>query len=241
MAALPDDRGAGPGPAAPTKSAPSTPASLTDAQVVRRCAPQLQKYADLPMYAVGRASRLRLSHPERHYAPGDVVSITDRRGTWNPMLCLLPEPGQEDAPVPFEAFQPKVGDPALIAEVCSELMRPDPTVDPATRLPAPGSGPTPDLRGADVDAVSGAGQVVSALLSAGSESWQCTLSPLDWDSGVTGVEPAGRGLANVAINGSTTGSSNKSIVAENASYYYGAGMAAPRGGPTRDRARWAPD
>ena len=60
--------------------------------------------------------------------------------------------------MPFEAFQPKGGDPALIAEVCSELMRPDPTVDPATRLPAPGSGPTPDLRGADVDAVSGAGQ-----------------------------------------------------------------------------------
>ena len=222
-AALPDERGAEPGPAAPTRSAPPTTAPLTDAQVVRRCTPQLQKYAAFPMYAVGPPARMRLSHPERDYSPGDVVSVSDRRGTWNPMLCLLPEPGREDAPVAFEAFQPRPDEPALIAEVCSELMRPDPTVDPTTGLPAPGSGPTPDLRGAHVDAVSGAGQVVSALLSLGSDSWQCALSPLDWDSGVTGIDSAGRGLANVGINGSTTGSSNKSIVAEDASYYYAAG------------------
>jgi hypothetical protein len=222
-AALPDERGAGPGPAAPTSGPPSTDAPLTEAQVVRRCAPQLQKYAAFPMYAGPAAARLRLSHPERVYTPGDVVAVQDGRGTGNPMLCLLPEPGREQEPVPFETFQPGADDAALISEICSEIFVPDPVFDPRTNDLTPGTGPTPDLRGTDVEAVSSAGPVVVALLGRGRLTWQCSLSPVTWDAGITEVTAAGRGFANASGNGSTTGGANKSIVQETASYYYGAG------------------
>jgi hypothetical protein len=196
---------------------------LSDAQVVRRCAPQLRKYADLPMYVVGPANRLELSHPERHYVPGDVVSVRDRNGAGNPMLCLLPGAGAVQETVPFEAFEPGADEPARIAEVCSEVFVPNPVLDPQANTLTPGTDPTPDLRGAKVEAVSTAGAVLVALLSRGRMSWQCSLSPLSWDAGITEVTGPGRGFANASGSGSTTGGSNKSVVDETASYYYAAG------------------
>ena len=109
-AALPDERGAG----ARTRCADAERARrrlppLTDAQVVRRCAPQLQKYADLP--DVRR-------RPARPGCGSATPSATTPRATWSPSptgaapgtrcCACCPSPGSEDAPVPFEAFQPKV-------------------------------------------------------------------------------------------------------------------------------------
>ena len=226
-AALPGGDGE-PAPTAPT--ATTSPSRSTDAappvpesQVVARCRPQLAKYADYPMYDAGPGVRWRPAHPDRDYTAGDVVALQDRGGLGNPVLCLLPEAGHADDPVPFTAFEPAADDTRLIRQLCAENLLPQPQFDPDSGEVSPGTGPVPDLRGARVVTSTRQGPVVAALLDLDGRPWSCFLSPVTWDAGLTSVGGAGVGLRNVSVEGATTGGSNKSIVDEAASWYLGAG------------------
>ncbi|GAA4675017.1 hypothetical protein [Nocardioides nanhaiensis] len=211
----------------PATAAPDEPAGLPAAEVVRRCEPQLAKYRELPMYSQGRHV---VAHP-RSYEPGDVVALDSRDGNGNPVLCVVPEAGAEDEPVPFERFLPDAEDRLEVAEVCAEVNQPTPP--PSWFLPRrfrqtdDDEQPTwTDLRTAKVTRVDQEGVVTTAVLERGAQAWQCTLSPASWDVGLTEVQPTVRGP--VYLTGSATGASGKSIVAEEATWYTAAGLTDPR-------------
>jgi hypothetical protein len=209
--------GSAPGPATPappSNQAPSKaaePTALSDAEIVRRCEPQLQKYFDYPMYA---PEEWRVAH-DREYGVGDLVQLEAGKFGSNPVLCVIPEKGQEQQEVPFTRFVADADEPGWLAELCSEsfssAMRGERWVD---------------LRGADVVATDGDQDVTVALLRLGNRHFACSISSPTWDSGLTDVYVTGPG--DVYFNGSTTGSSNKSIVDGSASYYTGAGLTDPR-------------
>lgn len=230
-AALPDDRTApatsGDNQGAHSGDDATTPASLDDSEVVRRCLPQLAKYDELPMYAdtaelgVADWSVVRA----RDYSPGDVVALRVRQGGSNPVLCVVPESGQEADPVPFTALDPVASDPARVAELCSERFLPQTTYDPVSgdfEEPT-GKSRLPDLRDAEVAAIDSVGPVVEALLVQGGKEYACALAPVTWDAGPSGVGRATARSYRVSADGSATGASAKSITDEDASYYYAAG------------------
>jgi len=205
--------GSAPGPATPappSNQAPSKaaePTALSDAEIVRRCEPQLEKYFDYPMYS---PERWRVAH-DREYAVGDLVQLEAGRFRSNPVLCVVPDPGQEQQEVPFTRFAASADEPGRLAELCSE------SFSSAMR-----GQEWADLRGAEVVAADGDQDVTVALLRLGNDYHTCSISSPTWDSGLTDVYATGRG--DVYLNGATTGSSNKSIVDEAASYYTGAGL-----------------
>jgi len=203
-------RPATPAPPAPPASSKAAEAkTVPDDEIVRRCQPQLEKYFDYPMY---RPERWRVAH-DRDYVVGDVVQLDghSRMGS-NPVLCEIPEEGREQRDVPFSRFMADGSDPARLTELCSEsaLNRRE---------------TFPDLRGGQVLAVDGDADVTVSLIAAGGQTFACVLSSPTWDAGLTDVYAWGRG--DVFLNGSTTGSSNKSIVDGPASYYTGAGLTDP--------------
>lgn len=227
----------GSSPAPPSDPAPSRVAEpadsakttvLPDAEIVRRCEPQLQKYYDYPMY---QPERWRVAH-DRDYVVGDVVQLDggSRMGS-NPVLCEIPEEGKEQREVPFDRFMADGSDPARLTELCSEtaLNSSDSVAVGGSQSLPPEvdarSESIPDLRGGQVLAVDGDADVTVALIGLGGQHFACVLSSLTWDAGLTDVHGSGRG--DVYLNGGTTGSTNKSIVDGPASYYTGAGLTDP--------------
>ncbi|KRF11437.1 hypothetical protein ASG90_16940 [Nocardioides sp. Soil797] len=203
-----------------TRTSAST--TLAASEVVRRCMPQLAKYAELPMYdapdqfpakewGVVRA---------RAYGPGDLVALQTRTGQGNPVLCVVPEKGHENDPVPFTDLDPDAARPARIAEQCSEMLLPaaDPEQDRV-----PGRSRLPDLRGATVTAIDSDGPVVEALLTKGDTEYSCALSPMTWDAGPSGVGSTAHDGYEFWTEASMTGPAGKSITKENATYYWAAG------------------
>lgn len=201
--------------------APTPAAALSDHEVVRRCRPQLEKYYALPQHGRGD---WQVAH-DRAYRAGDVVLLhepgtTDMGGGLvvasgpNPVLCQVPAAGEEQVAVPFEAFTPDPTDPVRLGELCSESWLPDPSAyaDPWT-----------DLRGSELVAVDSAGPTTTALLRAGDGLFGCVLSPVTWDSAITGVGPAAAGSP--YLSGSTTGIKS---TGGPAAYYYGAGLTKQR-------------
>lgn len=209
------------GPTSDPTPAPSDPATstvaqqnvLSDAEIVRRCEPQLEKYFTYPMYA---PERWRIVH-DRNYRVGDVVQLGggDQMSS-NPVLCEIPERGQEGREVPFTRFAASADEPERLAELCAE------TFSSASRGEA-----WADLRDAEVVAADGDQDVTVALLRLGNAHYACSISSPTWDSGLSHVYATARG--DVSLNGATTGSSNKSIVDQTASYYTGAGLTDPQG------------
>lgn len=221
------DRPVAPGGSGTTAAdpVPTTPPApdpvLTDREVVRRCQPQLEKYYALPQYARGD---WQVAH-DRAYRVGDVVLLhepgtTDTGAGFlvptgpNPVLCQVPAEGDEQAAVPVEAFTPDPADPARLSELCSESWLPD---------PSPYATPWTDLRGGQVVAVDSAGPATTALLRVDAGLFACVLSPVTWDSGISGVMTAGAG--SLFLNGSTTGIKSRGGLA---AYYYGAGLTKKR-------------
>jgi hypothetical protein len=202
-------------PALPSSAAPSDVAeqtALPDAEIVRRCEPQLEKYFDYPRYV---PTRWKVAH-DREYAVGDLVQLEAPKFVSNPVLCVIPERGQERQEVPFTRFAASADEPARLAELCSESFASAMRGETRTWV---------DLRGAEVVASDGDQDVTVALLRVGSAYHFCSISSPTWDSGLTDVYAAGRG--DVYLNSATTGSSNKSIVDEAASYYTGGGLTDP--------------
>jgi hypothetical protein len=197
-------------PAATGKTSDPEPAILGDSEIVRRCEAQLQKYFAYPMYA---PSKWKVGH-DREYAVGDLVQLEDGKFGSNPVLCVIPEKGQERQEVPFTRFAGDPGQPEALAELCSESFHSATTGEPWV-----------DLRDAEVLAADGDRDVTVALLRLGDAFYSCSISSPTWDTGLTDIHGSGRG--DVYLNGSTTGSSNKSIVGETASYYTGAGLTDP--------------
>ena len=197
-------------PAATGKADAPEPAGLGDAEILRRCQPQLEKYFDYPMYA---PSTWSVAH-DRPYAVGDLAQLGAGKFRSNPVLCVIPEQGQEQHEVPFSRFTASVAEPGQLAELCSESFSAEMRDERWA-----------DLRGAEVVAADGDQDVTVALLRLGRAYYTCSISSPTWDSGLTDVYATRRG--DVYLNGATTGSSNKSIVDEAASYYTGAGLTDP--------------
>jgi hypothetical protein len=197
-------------PAATGKASEPEPTGLPDSEIVSRCEAQLQKYFAYPMYS---PEKWKVAH-NREYAVGDLVQLEAGKFHSNPVLCVIPEKGQEQQDVPFSRFAADTSQPGGLAELCSEsftsLTRGEQWVD---------------LRGAEVVAADGDGGVTVALLRLGNAYYSCSISPPTWDAGLTDVYATGHG--DIYFNGATTGSSNKSIVGETASYYTGAGLTDP--------------
>jgi hypothetical protein len=197
-------------PAATGKASEPEQPDLRDSEIVRRCEAQLQKYFAYPMYS---PEKWKVAH-DREYAVGDLVQLEAGQFGSNPVLCVIPEKGQEQQDVPFTRFAADTSQPGGLAELCSEsftsLTRGEPWVD---------------LRAAEVVAADGDGDVTVALLRLGNALYSCSISSPTWDAGLTDVSTTGRG--DIYFNGATTGSSNKSIVGEAASYYTGAGLTDP--------------
>jgi hypothetical protein len=212
-----------PAPAAPTATdaAPGPDTEpLSDREVVRRCRPQLAKYAALPQYGDER----RVVAHDRDYRVGDLVLLHSGRTdepvpgvqTWagaNPVLCEVPAAGAEDEPVPFARFDPDPEDEQALLERCAEEFRPAPDAVSTWR----------DLRAGEVRAYDATGPVVTALVALGRRLYSCSLSPIEWDAGPVGIGPAGRGP--IALEGAATGI--KSDAGVPAAYYYGAGTTDP--------------
>lgn len=189
---------------------PPAPAALAHAEIVRRCTPQLDKYFDYPMYA---ESEWKLSH-DRGYAAGDVVSLRGRASETNPVLCVIPEEGQEQQDVPFATLQGAPDRPATeLLELCSE------NYDPSTIGDDPDS--WTDLRDGELLAVTGDPDVTVGLVRAADQLFTCALSSPTWDAGLSEVYPTAPDV--VGLSAGTTGASNKSIVEDEASFYTGAG------------------
>lgn len=222
------DQGTDPDRRTPQSVQPATPDAPVPAdEIVRRCLPQLAKYAANPMYPGlddATAGQLALVHPERSYTPGEVVAVQDRGGNANPAMCLLPEKGQEQDPVPFSAFDPSPQRPERLLQLCSENLGAGFTLDPETHEVVPLDEATPDLRGARITAADSNGPVVAAALRLGNEAYSCFLGPVTWDTGVTEVAGSVRSGYTLHQGFTTSGGSNKSIVDETASWYLGAGM-----------------
>lgn len=212
-----------PAPAAPTATdaAPRLDTEpLSDREVVRRCLPQLATYAALPQYGDER----RVVAHDRDYRVGDLVLLHSGRidepvpgfQTWagaDPVLCEVPAAGAEDEPVPFARFDPDPTDEQALLERCAEEFRPPPDAVDTWR----------DLRAGEVRAYDATGPVVTALVALDRQLYSCSLSPVGWDAGPTGVALAGRGP--IALEGSATGI--KSDAGAPAAYYYGAGTTDP--------------
>lgn len=205
------------------KQSAKTDPVLSDAEVIRRCLPQLKKYDAYPQYdGVGSESAGTWRLPrERAYAPGDLVALQDRNGDLGSVLCIVPEKGDEQDPVPFSDLQPDASRPDWVKEMCSELFLPEPDYDFRTgRTDGFRDENQPDLRNADLLGIDSAGPVVQAMLDKGGRRYACSLSPITWDAGINGVQVAGRDGYQVWMNASATGASAKSIVGEEATYYF---------------------
>jgi hypothetical protein len=232
VAALQTGQGDGAGPA-PTTSPPSSSASrnaeaptLTAAQVVARCRPQLAAYASLPMYT---------QHPDRadwslkpgRYLVGDLVLVDPNDG-YNPEFCRVPATGHEHDRVPLASYTGSATDLDDLTQNCRQLG---------------GSGFSGfTLRGAASGAITAADTVdgvsSAVLVTRGGDPALCTVEPVTWDAGISDVQPFGHGI--VLADG-TTGGGNKSIVDQTASWYLLGGSVSPQaatvelsvqGGPT---------
>lgn len=211
---------AGPGPGITGQ----TDSFLGSGEMVRRCQPQLDKYAAYPMYATHPAKvPWQPVHPDRGYRAGDLVLLRagdppkiDQNGmpaggssyASNPVFCQIPRAGAENAPVPFSAYTATAAQTDRLRQVCSEQAG-------STDQGAPGA-TTPDLRHADVAAADTVGAVTMALLHQGSHFYSCAVTPVTWDAGIAESGTAYPGELSFA--GGTTGASHKSIVTESAAW-----------------------
>ena len=125
VAALQSGHGDGAGPA-PTTSPPTSTAShageaptLTAAQVVARCRPQLAAYSSLPMYT---------QHPDRadwslqpgRYLVGDLVLVDPNDG-YNPEFCRVPASGHERDRVPLASYTGSANNLDDLTQNCRQL------------------------------------------------------------------------------------------------------------------------
>ena len=197
-------------PAATGKASEPEPTGLSDSEIVSRCEAQLQKYFAYPMYS---PAKWKVAH-DREYAVGDLVQLRGRQVRQQPGALRDPGEGAGAAGRAVHPVRRRHQQPGGLAELCSEnftsITRGEPWVD---------------LRGAEVVAADGDGDVTVALLRLGNDYYSCSISSPTWDAGLTDVYTTGRG--DIYFNGSTTGSGNKSIVDGAASYYTGAGLTDP--------------
>jgi hypothetical protein len=173
-----------PSPTVVATSAPAvtpSPAILTNDTVAARCAPQMVKYE-----AIHTNSYTPFPHPTdgwvvAHeafaYHEGDLVALVERgRDSRQMALCRIPPAGQENAEVPYTAFDPSNLDEAGRTMLCSEELQSRPTT------PTPGLGSryqTTDLRGSTVVASDMADRTGILMLRLGAEEFLCNLFPVE--------------------------------------------------------------
>jgi len=173
-----------PSPTVVATSAPAvtpSPAILTNDTVAARCAPQMVKYE-----AIHTNSYTPFPHPTdgwvvAHeafaYHEGDLVALVERgRDSRQMALCRIPPAGQENAEVPYTAFDPSNLDEAGRIMLCSEELQNRPTT------PTPGLASryqTTDLRGSTVVASDMADRTGVLMLRLGSGEFLCNLFPVE--------------------------------------------------------------
>jgi hypothetical protein len=234
VAALQSGHGDGAGPA-PTTSLPTSKAShaggaptLTAAQVVARCRPQLAAYSSLPMYS---------QHPDHadwslqpgRYLVGDLVLVDPNDG-YNPEFCRVPAPGHERDRVPLASYTGSASNLDDLTQNCRQLGG-STFSGTGYSLPDAASG---TITAADtVDGVSAAVLVTRHGVPA-----LCSVAPVTWDAGISEVQ---RFVHGIVLADGTTGAGNKSIVDQTASWYLLGGSVSPeavtvelsvQGGPT---------
>lgn len=170
----------------PSTSAPTTPTPspstveitplandqvLAAADIVARCAPQLQKYYDNEATLGALPREWNVAHADQQYRAGDLVRLVGGEGNLSAVTCLIPAAGQETEPVPFQALMPAIGDDARILQACNELLQ------KADGEPSERHLGTPDLRSAQVLSAKSAGAIVDVVIDAGDHRYGCTLSP----------------------------------------------------------------
>ncbi len=216
----------GPEQAPSTSQTPAVSASTTTAApltadvIVERCLPQVSNaYRDA-------ATDWVLTHPDRTYVVGEVVGLVDANPpTYDlgdgtvvdsgaaPSLCVIPEAGDEDEPVPASAFQPRPAQHELITQLCSQV--------------APnGPGATvPDLRGAELVAVATDGERVAAIARQSGRTYACMLDGLTDRQVNGGTHPAADvPLKEVQVHLQATSEGVKSQAVTPTAFYWGAGL-----------------
>ncbi len=195
-------------------------APLTAEEIVERCRPQVSR--DEHTAAVDWV----LGHPDRTYAVGEVVGLVDAHPpTYDlgdgqvadagapPTLCVIPEAGDEEVPVPANAFQPRPAQHELITQLCSQV------------VPQSPGAPEPDLRGAELVAVAADGERVAAVARQSGRTYTCTLEGLTngWVHGNV-YQPAGMPLKEVQVDVQATSEGVKSEAVTPTAFYWGAGL-----------------
>ncbi|MGZ6801800.1 MAG: hypothetical protein ACXVFU_02025 [Nocardioidaceae bacterium] len=158
----------------PATTPPVTTPVLSEAQVVRRCAPQVYARHGEQSYRGIRGAVLGLAY-RRDYRPGDLVRLVDVRGLpaaiQNPsfplILCRIPEAGARGWSEP-RASGEMTG--RRLQEWCAE------TYSIPSR-PDPRGWRRPDLRDARVVASESAHGVTAALFSMGGKDHGCVVAP----------------------------------------------------------------
>lgn len=205
----------------PTTSPSTAPAPLTAEVIAQRCLPQVSKTSPgVPQ------DEWVLVHPDRTYAVGEVVGLVDAHPpTYDlgnghvadmgapPTLCVIPEAGDEDEPVPGSAFQPRPAQHELITQLCSQV------------APQGSDAIVPDLRGAELVAAAADGERVAAVARQSGRTYTCTLDGLT-DRRVLGdVYPAADvPLKDVLVAVQSTSEGVKSEAVTPTAFYWGAGL-----------------
>ncbi len=223
------EHGVAPAGSGTPSSSPTTVrvSSLSAAEVVARCRPQLAAYRHLPMYTSDPGGVGWTVRPG-HYLVGQVVLAVPGDGS-NPEFCRVPAAGHAHDRVPLASYTGSAADTDLLTQNCRET--------------APYSGSTYTLDHPETAGVTAAATVddVSAavLVTRDGQAALCVMSPVTWDAGLTDVQRFDHGIT---LSYGTTGASNKSIVGGTASWYLLGGVLSPQaarveltvdGGPTR--------
>lgn len=218
--------------AVPSPSHNSSPAStpstaqarpvVPPGEIARRCALQMKAYSGLRNYQPTRPWSVLQPFEHRE---GDVVAM--KSGMNNPAYCLLPARGDEATAIDLEIFAPSLANRGRLLELCSEgnSRRQRSTTGEGRMVPA-----EIDLRnGTILHASQDRTGPIQVLIRSGRDTFACTAFAPTWDVGGTEVFQVDSANA-VMLSVATTGASNKSIVPEEASYYFGSGRLAQKGG-----------
>ncbi len=210
-----------------TSATHHTATTLSPAQVVDRCRPQLAAYSSLPMYTQ-HPDRAEWSVTPGRYLVGDLV-LADPGDGYNPEFCRVPAAGHEHDRVPLASYTGSASNRDDLTQNCRQIA--GITTGSSFRLTHPASG---GITAADtVDGVSAA-----VLVTADGQAALCSMSPVTWDAGITDLQRFDHGIA---LSYGTTGGDNKSIVGQTASWYLLGGIVSPQaarvelsvtGGPT---------
>lgn len=194
----------------PTTAAVAT--GLEPTEILARCQPQMAKFDRL-----GRGEptvawdEWKVLHPERGYAPGDMVALGQTSTPFSVNRpCLIPEAGHENDPVSFDDLEPSAA--VALGQRCSLEMD-------SSR------GSSIDVRGAKVLASMSRGGVTAAVLEKDGKRYSCTLDPVIWRSGGGGATPVRAADSEFLLENTTINiKPNANVKQPAAAFYYGAGL-----------------